>query len=144
MKKNASLLLLSWMLAPGLALAQDPAVKTPPASSDVKTDHKDMQALDAKHAADVKDLNAKETAAMQAVKDDKTLTSAQRKEKLAAIRGDFKTQRKALNATFRDDKKKIQGDMKKDRADSRKEARDSRVERQERHEGVRHEGGKNK
>lgn len=145
MKKNVSLLLLSWMLVAGLALAQDPAMKTPPAGADVMADRKDMQSLDAKHADGVKDLNAKEKAAMQAVKGDKTLTPAQRKEKLSAIREDFKTQRKALNQTFRADKNKMHGGMKKDRADGRKEARDSRGERQERHEGgEKRESGKHK
>lgn len=157
MKKNISLLLLSLMLVPGFALAQDTSgAQKPPAGSEVKNDLKDMQALDAKHVDGVKDLNAREKAAMQAVKDDQALTPAQRKEKLSAIRGDFRTQRKALNETFRADKKKIHGEMKADRAEVRKEAREGRKEareareerreqREQRQEGrEKHEGGKNK
>ena len=76
---------------------------------DVRSDLKQMQTLDAKHVDDVQALNAKEKAAMQAVKSDATLTPEQKKEKLAALRTDFNAQRRALNETFRADKRKIQG-----------------------------------
>ena len=78
-----------------LALTQSPLSAWAQGAGDVRDDLKQMQALDAKHADAVQDLNAKEKAAMEAVKDDKSLTPEQRKEKLAAIRADFQVQRRA-------------------------------------------------
>lgn len=107
---------------------------------EVRADLEEMQALDAKHAGAVQDLNAQEKTAREAVRDDKSLTPEQRKEKLAAIREDFNARRKTLNETFRADKRKILADLKRDRADIRKDERELRAERRDLHRHMRHEG----
>ncbi len=118
---------------------------TPPPSDiardrqEVRADLEEMQTLDAKHADAVKDLNAQEKAAMEAVKDDASLTPERRKEQLAAVRENFNARRRTLNETFRADKRKILADLKKDRADIRKDEGGLRAERRGLHRNMRRE-----
>ena len=111
-------------------------------AADIKADKTDIKKLDAEHSEAVKDLNAKEKAAIAAARADKSLTKDQLKAKLADIRKDFKAQRTALNDKFRNDKKKALGDLKKDKKDARKDRKDLNKDRKDLHEDRQEHGRK--
>jgi len=98
---------------------------------DIRQDQAEVKALDAKHADAMRDLNAKEKAAIDAIRDDKSLTPDQKKERIAQLRAQFDSERKALNEKFRADKAVLHKDLKADRKDLRRDERRLRQERRD-------------
>lgn len=119
-------------------------VKTaPPAEiqkdkAEVKKDVKEIQGDKQKLAdinkleqADRKDLNAKEKAAVDAVKTDAALTPAQKAAKISALRKDFNAQRKAVTEKYQAERKAAKSEINKDRKDIHADRKDLHKDRHE-------------
>jgi hypothetical protein len=107
--------------------------------ADLAKDHAESKDLEQDRNAAFKSLREKEAGAAEAIRKDSTLTDAQKKEKLAALRADFKAQKETVQRKFVADKKALTKDAKHDRRDLHKDERELRrdhhEDRMERHEG---------
>ena len=146
MRKTQLCMLAAALLTPALALAQG---QTPPVPAgvqqekhdirrerkDIRGDRERIKQSKAQEKEANRDLRAKEKAAVDAVKGDKSLNPAQKKARIADVRKDFGAQRKALAEKFRDERKELREDIRKDRAEIRHDRQELREERRAAHPG---------
>ena len=106
--------------------------------ADIKQDRKEIQGdkqkladLNKQEQADLKALNAQEKTVVEALRDAASLTPEQKKIKIAEIRKDFNTQRKALKDKYQTERKATRTDIHKDRKEIRTDKRDIRKGRRD-------------
>lgn len=85
-----------------------PSVEKPrQGSKEVRGNTDRIRALDAAHARAVDDLDKKENASVDAIRNEKSLSREEKQQKIAEIGKDFKDLRKTLDDKYRSDKKTL-------------------------------------
>jgi len=109
-----------------LGQAQTPIPPPAVLTGDVAADREHLMDLSHREKADLKRIDAREGAAIDAVRDDKSLAPEQKSEKIAAITKDARKDRAELREKFEARREILRRDYVNDRRDSLQDAYYSR------------------